>query len=138
MKTDRSGSEISEVPTRVRYGILGFVSVLSMITYMDRVAIASAAPYIVRDLGLASVADLKWAFAAFAFAYAVFEVPSGWLGDVFGPRLVLIRIVVWWSLFTAMTAMVGLSWGEYTLGVGFLIMARLLFGMGEAGAMPRS
>jgi ACS family glucarate transporter-like MFS transporter len=123
-------------PSTVRYGVLGFASVLSMITYLDRVSIASAAPFIVRELDLTSVADLRWAFTAFAFAYAIFEVPSGWLGDVFGPRLALIRIVIWWSLFTALTAMVGLSWGGFTLGLGFLITARLLFGMGEAGAYP--
>ena len=74
-----------------------------MITYLDRVCIASAAPSIVRDLGLSSDADLKWVFAAFALAYSLFEVPSGWLGDVFGPRKVLIRIVLWWSVFTALT-----------------------------------
>jgi MFS transporter, ACS family, glucarate transporter len=107
-----------------------------MITYLDRVAIASAAPIIVRELQLTSVADLRWAFTAFAFAYAVFEVPSGWLGDVFGPRLALIRIVIWWSVFTALTSMVGLSAGGFVLGLGFLVAARLLFGMGEAGAYP--
>lgn len=87
--------------TRVRYAVLVLVSALSMITYLDRVAIASAAPSIVGDLGLNSVADLKWVFTAFALAYALFEVPSGWLGDVFGPRRTLIRIVLWWSTFTA-------------------------------------
>src|SRR5262245_49074750 len=93
-------------PTRVRYGVLGFCCVLSMITYLDRVCFGSAAKDLVDALGLDSVADLKLAITAFAFAYAVFEVPSGWLGDVFGPRKALIRIVLWWSLFTALTGMV--------------------------------
>ena len=123
--------------TRVRYGVLGFACALSMITYLDRVCIASAAPAIVRDLGLQSVADLKWVFAAFALAYALFEVPSGWWGDVFGPRNVLIRIVLWWSVFTAITGVVGLSVGGYVLGgLGTLVVVRFLFGMGEAGAYP--
>ena len=59
-------------------------------------------------------------YAAFTLAYALFEVPSGWLGDVFGPRSVLIRIVLWWSFFTALTGIVGLAVGGYVLG-GLLV-----------------
>lgn len=107
-----------------------------MITYLDRVAIALAAGNIVQVLGLRSVADLKWDFTAFALAYALFEVPTDWMGDVFGPRRALLRIVLWWSAFTALTAAVGLHAGPVTLGLGFLIGVRLLFGLGEAGAFP--
>jgi ACS family glucarate transporter-like MFS transporter len=122
--------------TRVRFGVLAFACTLSMITYLDRVAIASAAGNIVKDLGLQSVADLKWAFTAFAFAYALFEVPTGWLGDMFGPRRSLTRIVLWWSFFTVLTAAVGLHLGPVVLGLGFLVCVRFLFGIGEAGAYP--
>jgi MFS transporter, ACS family, glucarate transporter len=122
--------------TRVRYGVVAFVSVLSMITFLDRVAIASAANAIVADLGLQSIADLKCVFSAFALAYALFEVPSGWMGDAFGPRRSLIRIVLWWSTFTALTAFAGLNLGGYTLSLGFLVAVRFLFGAGEAGAYP--
>jgi MFS family permease len=123
--------------TRIRYGVLAFACTLSMITYLDRVCMGSAAKWIIHDLGLHSEADLKWVFAAFGFAYALFEVPSGWLGDVFGPRLVLVRIVLWWSLFTALTGCIGLHAGGYVLGgVGTLMVVRFLFGMGEAGAYP--
>ena len=123
-------------PTRVRRGVLGFACALSMITYLDRVAIASAAGNIVQTLGLQSVADLKWAFTAFALAYALFEVPTGWMGDMFGPRRALLRIVVWWSVFTVLSAAVGLRVGPVMLGLGFLVGVRLLFGIGEAGAFP--
>jgi MFS family permease len=107
-----------------------------MITYLDRVCVASAAPFLVSALGLESVADLKLAFTAFAFAYASFEIPSAWLGDVFGPRNVLIRIVLWWSFFTALTGLAGLSIGGLFIGFGALVVIRFLFGMGEAGAYP--
>jgi len=67
----------------------------------------------------------------------LFEVPSGWLGDTFGPRNVLIRIVLWWSAFTAMTGLVGIRFAGMTLGgLGTLIVVRFLFGAGEAGAFP--
>lgn len=122
--------------TRIRRGVLWFACTLAMITYLDRVAIASAAGNIVQALNLQSVADMKWAFTAFALAYALFEVPTGWMGDMFGPRKALLRIVLWWSAFTVLTAAVGLHLGPVTLGLGFLIGVRLLFGIGEAGAFP--
>jgi MFS family permease len=124
-------------PSNVRYGVLGFACALSMITYLDRVCISLAVPDILKVLGLNSVADLKWALGGFTFAYAVFEVPTGWLGDVFGPRKTLIRIVLWWSFFTALTGLIGYEVGGGVLGgLGTLIVIRFLFGVGEAGAYP--
>lgn len=124
-------------PTRVRFGVLAFVASLAMITYLDRVCFGSAVPHILKALGLQSVSDLGWAFTAFAFAYAIFEVPTGWLGDVYGPRTTLIRIVLWWSFFTALTGFAGrVLPGGLFLGLLPLVIIRFLFGMGEAGAFP--
>jgi MFS family permease len=120
----------------VRYGVLGFACSLSMITYLDRVCFGAAGPAMVKALGLQSIADLKWAVTAFAFAYAAFEVPTGWLGDVFGPRRTLIRIVLWWSVFTALTGLAGLHIGNVFISLSMLVAIRFLFGMGEAGAYP--
>jgi MFS transporter, ACS family, glucarate transporter len=122
-------------PTRVRYGVLGFACALSMITYLDRVCFATVAPYIGQEFDL-SKQQMGWLFTAFALAYAFFEVPSGWMGDVFGPRRTLIRIVLWWSLFTALTGLVSPypSWPWFAFTAMFLV--RFLFGMGEAGAYP--
>ncbi|MCS6851933.1 MAG: MFS transporter [Gemmataceae bacterium] len=122
-------------PTRVRYGVLAFACTLSMITYLDRVCFGTVAGYVQTEFRL-SDSEKGLLFTAFALAYALFEVPSGWLGDVFGPRKTLIRIVLWWSFFTAVT---GLIYPEMLgLGVAFAAMlaVRFLFGMGEAGAYP--
>jgi len=136
MKLDLS-PPVLQRPTRVRFGVLGFACALSMVTYLDRVCVASAAPHIVKALGLNAVEDLSLAFTAFAFAYATFEIPTGWLGDVFGPRTTLIRIVLWWSLFTAVTGFVGMTLpGGIVLGLTALVVIRFLFGIGEAGAYP--
>jgi len=124
-------------PTRVRYGVLAFAASLSMITYLDRVCISSGQSNLIHDLGLQSEADLKWVFALFTLAYSLFEVPTGWLGDVIGPRKVLIRIVLWWSFFTALTGAIGMRVGGIMLGgLTTLAIVRFLFGMGEAGAYP--
>jgi MFS transporter, ACS family, glucarate transporter len=116
-------------PTHVRYRVVGMLFLLSMITYLDRVCIGAAAPLIRHDLGLTSV-QMGAVFSAFALAYGIFEVPGGWLGDRFGPRLMLTRIVVWWSAFTALTGWVN--------SFRSLWIVRFLFGAGEAGAFPNS
>jgi MFS family permease len=126
----------TQKPTQVRYGVLMFACLLSMITYLDRAAMGAAKGPFQEGLGL-DVAQMGWVFGIFTLAYALFEVPSGWLGDVFGPRKVLIRIVLWWSLFTAVTGVIGLRMGGIVLGgYGLLLIVRLLFGIGEAGAYP--
>lgn len=122
---------------RSDYGVLGFACTLSMVTYLDRACFGAAAPSIAAELGLADAAQLQWAVTAFAVAYAAFEVPAGALGDRLGPRRVLIRIVAWWSLCTALTAVVGLrAGGAVAVGLGGLVALRFLFGAGEAGAYP--
>jgi MFS transporter, ACS family, glucarate transporter len=126
----------TDQPTRVRYGVLGFACSLSMITYLDRACISTAVPHFVKELGLDSIADMNIALTAFVFAYATFEVPTGWLGDIFGPRRTLIRIVLWWSLFTALTGLVTRSGFLFFSGIGTLVLVRFLFGVGEAGAYP--
>lgn len=79
------------------------------------------------ELGL-SPQDWGWVMGSFTLAYALFEIPSGALGDRIGPRKVLTRIVLWWSAFTAMTGAVS--------SLGPLLAVRFLFGAGEAGAFP--
>jgi ACS family glucarate transporter-like MFS transporter len=114
-------------PTRARYVTTAFALIVAVITYVDRVSISQAAPAITHDLGLTRV-QMGWALSAFAWAYALFEIPGGWLGDRIGPRRVLMRVVLWWSFFTAAT---GWVWSATSL-----VVTRTLFGAGEAGCFP--
>src|SRR5213594_4677435 len=93
-------------PTRARGRVLTFAFLLAVVTYLDRICISAAAPYIMEDLHL-TVLQMSAVFSAFTLAYSLFEIPSGWLGDVKGPRRVLTRIVLWWSAFTMLTAAAG-------------------------------
>src|SRR5262249_49635708 len=93
-------------PTRVRLLVLAFACSLSLITYLDRICMMRVAEPIQNDLGL-DKPQMGWVFSAFLIGYALFEVPGGWMGDMWGARRVLMRIVVWWSLFTALTGLVG-------------------------------
>jgi MFS family permease len=115
------------LPTRARYWVIVFAVTLAVIQYIDRVCISQAAPLIAQDLGL-SAKQMGWVFGAFTLSYALFEIPCGYLGDRIGPRRVLLRIVLWWSFFTAAT---GWVWNWL-----MLVLTRFLFGAGEAGCFP--
>ena len=114
-------------PTHARYWVIVFAVALAVIQYVDRVCISQAAPFITRDFHLDET-QMGWVFSAFTLAYALFEIPAGYLGDRIGPRKVLLRIVLWWSFFTAAT---GWAWSWTSL-----VVTRFLFGAGEAGAFP--
>ncbi|MBM3723886.1 MAG: MFS transporter [Acidobacteria bacterium] len=114
-------------PTRVRHVVLWITVAAYMITYMDRVVMSNALPAIRKELDL-SLGDASLIAGAFRLGYALFQIPGGWLGDRFGPRLVLAAIVSWWSVFTAATT---LAWNATSM-----IAVRFLFGVGEAGAFP--
>jgi ACS family glucarate transporter-like MFS transporter len=119
----------AEKPSHARYWVVVFVSLLAGILYIDRVCISKAAESIQKDFRLTD-GQMGYVFSAFTFAYAIFEVPAGWMGDRFGPRQVLMRIVLWWSLFTAATGA--------TVGFYSLLITRFLFGAGEAGCFPNT
>lgn len=102
---------------------------MTFVLYLDRVCIAKAAPRIQDELGISNT-DMGRVFAAFSLSYALFEIPAGRWGDRYGSRGVLARIVIWWSVFTALTGAVG--------GFLTLLVVRFLFGAGEAGALPNS
>lgn len=116
-----------EHPSRVRYQVLGFTLILSAISYLDRVCISMAAPAMKQDLGLTDW-QMSKIFSAFTLTYALFEIPSGWLADRFGPRLMLARIVISWSILTIATG--------WSVGFISLLLIRLLFGAAEAGTFP--
>jgi MFS family permease len=126
-------------PTRVRYSILALLCLLAMITYMDRAMYGSAKGDLMAAVGR-PVTDFYLVTICFQLAYALFEIPTGWMGDKYGTRSTLLRIVIWWSVFVALTGCAGIlgaptaEWALVLFGL-FLFM-QFCFGMGEAGAFP--
>jgi len=114
---------------KVRYQVLLLLVLLSVITYLDRVCMNVVAKYVKTDLGLDNQ-QFGYILAAFSLSYALFEIPTGALGDRIGARRVLTRVVVWWSVFTAFTGS--------AFSFLFLLIIRFLFGAGEAGAYPNT
>lgn len=133
-------------PSRVRYQILFLLCLLAMITYMDRAANGNAKGAIMNELNSDlpegekkyETEDFFLVLMAFQFAYAIFEVPSGWLGDTRGPRSTLLRVVLWWTAFVGLTGFTGMHLFGNAFYIGFtgLVLIQFLFGVGEAGAFP--
>src|SRR5689334_14870090 len=122
-----SGRPSGERPTRVRHVVLGLTVAAYMITYMDRQILAVARPAIRDELGI-SLVMMGWITFSFRIAYALFQLPGGWLGDRFGARRALTAVVTWWSIFTGITA---LAWNAVSM-----LVIQIFFGLGEAGAFP--
>jgi sugar phosphate permease len=116
-----------EGATRIRYVVLGLTVAAYMITYMDRQVMAVARPVIQQQLGI-SLVMMGWITFSFRIAYALFQIPGGWLGDTIGARRALTLVVTWWSIFTSFT---GLAWNAVSM-----LVIQAFFGMGEAGAFP--
>ncbi len=114
-------------PTNARRTTLSLAVTVAFITYLHRVCISVAAPFLTDDLGLSN-AQMGYVFSAFALAYGLFEIPTGWLGDRFGQRRLMLPIVVGWSMLTVLTGAVR--------GLVGLISIRFLFGAAQAGAFP--
>ena len=117
----------AQAPSRARYLVLAFVIAAYFITYIDRVLLSVAEPFIEQSFGFSTI-TMGWVLFCYSIAYAAFQIPGGWFGDRVGPRLALTCVVIWWSIFTAAT---GWVWNFVSL-----IVARSLFGAGEAGCFP--
>ena len=127
IKVHLTPDEAPTAKTSIRYRVLWMTVLLYGITYMDRVCMSAAAPVVRREFGFTTL-TLGLVFSAFAWGYSLFQIPSGWLADRLGPRRMLSGIVVWWSLFTLLTAA---AWSASSM-----MVIRFLFGLGEAGAFP--
>jgi sugar phosphate permease len=110
-----------------RWFVLFLISLMYLITYLDRVNISTVAPVISEEFHFDKI-TMGVIFSAFVWSYALFQIPGGWFGDRFGPRRVLTAIVSYWSVMTALTSF-GTGWLSFTV-------IRFLFGVGEGGAFP--
>jgi MFS transporter, ACS family, glucarate transporter len=118
---------------RMRWALIFWMFVMSAIAYLDRVNISIAGKALAHDFRLDDV-QLGWVFSAFVLGYALFQAPGGRLADRFGPRWILTFGVVWWGLFTALSAAVPVMAGALWI----LIAVRFSLGMGEAVMYPAS
>ncbi len=122
-----SSTTPTPAPTMVRYQVMLFLLALSFLTYFDRVCIVRVQQVIQKELTITDE-QMGLVLGAFWLAYSLFEIPGGWMGDRWGARITLTRVVFFWSFFTVLT---GCATGFISL-----LVIRFLFGVGEAGAFP--
>jgi len=120
--------------SRVRWFLVFGLFILSAVAYLDRVNISIAGSSIAAEYHLSNV-QLGWIFSAFLVGYALFQTPGGWLADRLGPRRVLTAGVLWWGIFTALTAVVST---KIVFAVLLFAAVRFLLGAGEAIIYPAS
>ncbi len=119
---------------RVRWYLVFWLFVLGAVSFLDRVNISVAGLALAEEYHISQV-RLGTIFSAFLIGYALFQTPGGWLADKFGPRNVLTIGVVWWGIFTALTASLP---SQIAAALTYLILIRLLLGAGEAIIYPAS
>ena len=124
----------SQSPTRIRWLLIGWLFVLSAVAFLDRVNLSIAGPRLAADYHLSDV-QFGLLSTVFLLGYALFQTPAGWLSDHWGPRRVLAGGVIWWGIFTALTAAVPTGLRKPLL---LLLLARFLLGAGEAVMYPCS
>ncbi|WP_415495723.1 MFS transporter, partial [Burkholderia gladioli] len=117
-----------------RYWILALIFTVTVLNYADRATLSIAGTFVAKDLGL-TPASLGIVFSAFGWAYAIGQIPGGWLLDRFGARRVYGASIVLWSLFTI--AQGSVSWfGGAASATAALFVMRFMLGLVESPAFP--
>jgi ACS family glucarate transporter-like MFS transporter len=118
--------------TYIRWLLILWLFVLSAVAYLDRVNLSIAGARITQEFAISNV-RLGWVFSSFLVGYAIFQTPAGWLADRFGPRRTLTAGVIWWGIFSALTAAIPHQIANPVL---VLLCLRFLLGTGEAIMYP--
>jgi ACS family glucarate transporter-like MFS transporter len=116
----------------VRWFLVFWLSVLSAVSYLDRVNISIAGGSIADAYHLTDI-QLGKVFSAMLVGYALFQTVGGRLADKFGARRVLAGGVIWWGVFTALTALVP---AQIQGALLLFVAVRFLLGAGEAVIYP--
>lgn len=120
----------------VRWRILAVLTGLSVTSYLLRTNISVASKFMMPELELNQI-QMGQIFGSFMLGYALFQIPSGVLGDRLGPRKVLTVAASLWGIVTVLTGLVPGGFVESTLGTFLsLLFLRFLLGIGEAATYP--
>src|SRR5687768_17952189 len=102
-------------PTRVRYLIVLIAMLAAVLLYLERVCVSVADVYIREDLRIGKM-EMDAAFGAFFIAYALAQVPSGWLSQRYGPRAMMTVYMLGWSVFGVFIALAQDFWTLFEIG----------------------
>jgi ACS family glucarate transporter-like MFS transporter len=119
---------------KVRWLLIAWTFVIAAITFLDRVNISITGRFIEQEFHLTHI-QLGWVFSAFILGYGLFQAPGGRLADRYGPARIMALAILWYAVFTSLTA-----WTPATLASSLLLLlsVRFLLGTGEACVFPSS
>ncbi|PKA99716.1 ACS family D-galactonate transporter-like MFS transporter [Flavobacteriaceae bacterium MAR_2009_75] len=113
--------------TKKRYNILTMVFITVVINYLDRTNISIAASALQKDLAIDSI-QLGYIFSAFAWTYAILQIPGGFIADKIKSRVLYAVLMAFWSLATLIQGMVN--------SFAALVGLRASIGVFEAPSYP--
>lgn len=90
---------------RLRWGFIVLLVVGGVVNYLDRGTLSVGNTTIAKDLGL-STAQMGLLLSAFAWPYALANLPAGYLVDKFGAKAMYAWAATLWSIVTMLTALV--------------------------------
>src|SRR5438270_804862 len=124
-------------PTRVRWQVLAILTLVMVVTALGRLNLGIAAKFMQDEFNF-STGTMGWILGAFAFGYALFQIPCGWAGDRYGPRATLTVALAWWGGCTMLMSVLPSLWrSPLALGWSFALL-RLFTGAGEAASYPNA
>ena len=131
--TIASAAPATQRRTRVRYGILLLIFLLTTINYADRATFSIAGDAASKDLGLDPI-QMGYIMSAFAWAYVIGQIPGGALLDRFGTKVIYTLAIAAWSFFTLIQGFSGfLAGGAIFAG---LFAMRFMVGLAESPSFP--
>src|SRR5215831_4849127 len=125
-----------QLRTSVRWFVVGMVGAFAFVSYVERMNIAVAAALMMPELSLSGT-EMGQIFSSFLWGYAIFQIPTGWMGDVVGPRITLTLAALLWCITSLLS---GFLPGTYVKGAASVIVClwilRFLLGAAEAATFP--
>ncbi|WP_080872638.1 MFS transporter [Oceanobacillus timonensis] len=112
---------------KLRNTVVIWLLIIGMINYLDRSILSIAAPEMMNDLKFTAT-DIGLLGTAFSWAYAIGQLPTGWLIDKVGPKKMLGIGVIVWSFATFFGGLVSALW--------VFVLLRIILGVGEAPCFP--
>jgi ACS family glucarate transporter-like MFS transporter len=125
-------------PSHVRWHVMVLLLLVTALTFLDRLNLSIAGKFIEDEFHIGTQ-TMGWILSAFVLGYALFQVPAGWLGDKYGPRAVVTIAILWWSLFSAATAIAPRLPLRHWFGTAWsFALVRFAVGLGEGAAFPNA
>ncbi|MET0374255.1 MAG: MFS transporter, partial [Rhizorhabdus sp.] len=120
-------------PTRVRYKVIALIFGITAINYADRATFSIAGSAASAELGLSPI-QTGFILSAFAWAYALAQIPGGALLDRFGTKRIYAGAIACWSILTALQGFTGML--PIVSALTTLFVLRFLVGLAEAPSFP--